>query len=76
MDICYYEGENWALIQRSPVVNSDIDYNLRTPWKFRASVGSTVGTMFAWDVDYEFANYSDMTQLPKAFATIIKKELL
>ena len=62
MDICYYEGENWALIQRSPEVNSDIDYNLRTPWKFRASVGSTVGTMFAWDVDYEFANYSDMTQ--------------
>ena len=61
MDICYY-NENWDLTQRSPQVNSDIDYNLRTPWKFRASMGSTVGSMFAWDVDYEFANYSDMTQ--------------
>ena len=39
-----------------------LDFNMRTPWKFRASMGSTVGSVFAWDVDYEYADYSDMTQ--------------
>ena len=39
-----------------------VDYNPTTPWKFRASMGSTVGNKFAWDVDYEYANYKGMTQ--------------
>lgn len=30
-------------------------FNLRSPWKVRASIGSTVGSTFAWDVDYEYA---------------------
>lgn len=38
------------------------DYKPYTPWKIRASMGSTIGNMFAWDVDYEFANYKGMTQ--------------
>ena len=33
-------------------------FNLRSPWKMRASIGSTIGTTFAWDVDYEYATYS------------------
>ena len=47
---------------RSRQVESYLDFNLRSPWKFRASMGSTIGSIFAWDVDYEYANYSDFTQ--------------
>lgn len=38
-------------------VESFLKYNLRSPWKFRASLGSTIGSSFAWDVDYEYATY-------------------
>lgn len=37
---------------------SYLPFTLRTPWKVRASMGSTIGTTFAWDVDYEYAAYS------------------
>lgn len=37
---------------------SYLRFNLRSPWKVRASIGSTVGSSFAWDVDYEFAAYA------------------
>lgn len=47
---------------RSQQVENLLEYNPRTPWKFRASIGSTVGSKFAWDIDYEFANYKDMAQ--------------
>ena len=46
----------------SDEVKSYIEFNPYTPWKVRASMGSTVGSVFAWDVDYEFANYKGMTQ--------------
>ena len=36
---------------------SKLKFNIRSPWKVRTSIGSTVGTTFAWDVDYEFAAY-------------------
>ena len=39
-----------------------VDYNPTTPWKFRASMGSTISNKFAWDIDYEYANYKSMTQ--------------
>ncbi|MBO7099566.1 MAG: hypothetical protein J6W21_06855 [Bacteroidaceae bacterium] len=56
--------------ERSRQVESYLDYNPRTPWKFRASMGSTIGSKFAWDVDYEFANYKDMNQrYPKYYDT-------
>lgn len=40
---------------------SYLEYVVRTPWKVRASIGSTVGAKFAWDVDYEFAKVSGTT---------------
>lgn len=41
---------------------SYLTHRLSTPWKFRASVGSTLGRYLAWDVDYEFANWSYLKQ--------------
>ena len=37
---------------------SYLKFNIRSPWKVRASIGSTVGSTFAWDVDYEYAAYA------------------
>jgi hypothetical protein len=37
---------------------SYLKFNLRSPWKVRACIGSTVGSSFAWDVDYEYAGYA------------------
>ncbi len=34
-----------------------LEYRLTSPWKVRAQMGSTVGTNFAWGMEYEFANY-------------------
>ena len=41
--------------------NSYIKFNVRSPWKVRASIGSTVGSSFAWDIDYEYAAYQGMS---------------
>jgi hypothetical protein len=38
--------------------NSYLRFNLRSPWKVRASIGSTVGSFLAWDIDYEFGAYA------------------
>lgn len=38
-----------------------LEYHLTTPWKVRAQMGSTVGTRFAWGMEYEFANYPGTT---------------
>jgi hypothetical protein len=35
----------------------DMDYSLRTPWRFRLAVGSTVENWLAWGVDFEYAIY-------------------
>jgi len=39
-----------------------LEYNVYTPWKFRASLGSTIEDYFAWDVEYEYSmnNYTKM----------------
>ena len=37
---------------------SYLPFNIRSPWKFRTGIGSTIGSTFAWDVDYEFATYA------------------
>lgn len=42
---------------RTHDIESYLEYSIRTPFKFRAGVGSTVSNFLAWDVDYEFANY-------------------
>lgn len=35
----------------------DMDYSLRTPWRFRLALGSTVENWLAWGVDFEYAIY-------------------
>lgn len=42
---------------RSPSDNY-LEYELRTPWKFRASLGHTVGNVLALGAEYEYADYS------------------
>ena len=37
-----------------------LEYNVRSPWKFRAALGSTYETWLAWDVEYEYAMYGAM----------------
>ena len=36
------------------------EYKLRTPWKFNASLGYTVGSMLALGAEYEYQDYSTM----------------
>lgn len=37
---------------------SYLEYAIRTPWKVRLGIGSTVSNFLAWDVDYEYTNRS------------------
>lgn len=39
-----------------------LQYNLSTPWKFRLSMGHTIGSFFAVGAEYEYADYSNMRQ--------------
>ncbi len=65
------ETPTWLKLRNSTVMNlndyykdgveSYLKFSLRTPWKFRTSLGSTIGRSFAWDVDYEFADYVGMS---------------
>jgi hypothetical protein len=41
-----------------PRDNGEYDYNFRTPWKFAASVGHTIGNKFAIGAEYEFQDLS------------------
>ncbi len=60
------ETPTWYRLNNSTLYNLDqsdrpesyLEYTLRTPWKTRLSAGHTVGSKFAWGVEYEFANYS------------------
>ncbi len=60
------ETPTWYRLKNSTLLNLDqsdqiesyLEYTIRTPWKARVSIGSTVGSLFAWGVEYEFANYS------------------
>lgn len=47
-------------INENTALRSYLKFNVRTPWKVRTSIGSTVGSTFAWDVDYEYAAYAGM----------------
>lgn len=42
----------------TPEDESRFKFNVRSPWKVRASIGSTVGSFLAWDVDYEYGAYA------------------
>jgi len=41
---------------RTNEVESYLEYTVRTPWRARLSLGSTVDKILAWGVEYEFAN--------------------
>ena len=43
------------------------DFSIRSPWRFRLAVGSTVKNKLAWGVDYEYAiyKYEGMGYLPE-----------
>ena len=45
----------------------DLDFSIRTPWRFRLAIGSTVKNKLAWGVDYEYAiyKYEGMGYLPE-----------
>ena len=45
--------------KESQELESYLKFNVRSPWKFRASIGSTVGSVLAWDIDYEYATYGN-----------------
>ncbi len=32
-----------------------LEFNVRSPWKFRVSIGSTYDKLIAWDIEYEYA---------------------
>lgn len=61
----WYQIKNSTLYNLTDHVNgtqtgtyeSYLESSIRTPLKVRASLASTIGSTFAWDVDYEFANY-------------------
>ncbi len=60
------KSSTWFDLRRGPYYGdfateaweSKLKFNVRTPWKIRTGIGSTIGSSFAWDVDYEFAKYS------------------
>lgn len=63
------ETPTWYRLSNSTLFNLDksdrlesyLEYTIRTPWKGRLSMGSTVGSVFAWGLEYEFANYGQTT---------------
>ncbi len=46
-------------LDKSEQIESYLEYTLRTPWKARLSAGHTIGSVFAWGLEYEFANYGN-----------------
>ena len=42
-------------------LESYLRFKLRSPWKIRTGIGSTIGTTFAWDIDYEYAAYAGLS---------------
>ena len=46
---------------RTPDGDSYLKFKLRSPWKIRTGIGSTIGSTFAWDIDYEYAAYTGMS---------------
>ena len=52
------------------VSNEDnyLEYNVYSPWKFRASIGSTIDNFMAWDIEYQYS-LNDYTKMgyPKSY---------
>lgn len=49
----YYNDDRIGYLE-----NGEYDYNFRTPWKFSASIGHTIGNKFAIGAEYEFQDLS------------------
>ncbi len=56
-----YLPDGQYAIYDSPDGN-ELDFNVFSPWKLRAQIGSTIGRSFAWDVEYEYA-FTDYTKM-------------
>lgn len=56
-DYTYEQGQGQYVKHDSPDANY-LEFNLHSPWKFRASIGSTVEDYLAWDVEYEYSMYN------------------
>ena len=54
----YFDLTDDVTGDRTSSVESYLEYTLKSPCKTRFSIGSTVGNNFAWDVEYELANYA------------------
>lgn len=54
----YFDLSDHVEDSRTDTRESYLEYTITTPWKVRLSMGSTVGTSFAWGVDYEFSNHA------------------
>lgn len=58
----WYNLKNSTLFDYSNNLNnaqeSYLKFRLRSPWKVRAGIGSTIGSLLAWDIDYEYAAYN------------------
>ncbi len=52
----YFDLKDEVTGDQTNTTESYLEYTYHNPWKVRASLGSTIGRSFAWDVDYEFAN--------------------
>ena len=50
------ENDTHFHLDKSDNVSSFLEYTLRTPWRARLSLGSTVDKVLAWGVEYEYAN--------------------
>lgn len=50
--------DEWYEDRATYSIDSYLDYNLRSPWRFRASLGYTVGNWLALGADYEYALYN------------------
>lgn len=46
---------------RTDTRESYLEYTVRTPWRARLSMGSTVDNLLAWGIEYEFANAAQNT---------------
>ena len=53
-DYAYIEQQGKYQGYNSPDA-SYLEFNLHSPWKLRASIGSTVEDFLAWDVEYEYS---------------------
>lgn len=53
-----YDFNEGSYYSTSSQTDNSLDYKLTTPWKFRASLGTTVADILAFGLEYEYAAYN------------------